>query len=273
MIKLAMILFVGGALGHMFLRTLSNWLSLALTGKWHSYISSPRFNNRGEAVIEDKVIAFDDKQQKMVDTIVQERLARERAKFGDYEDLKKFKSDYEKSQETKTQDELIKQKKFEEAENTYKTKINEFSGVISKKDQEIQDLRISHALTNEVSKNNGYIEESLALLRTNATIDSNGTVKIKGKDTNGIDIEMPLSDGVKKFYEQRPHLMKSTHKSGGGTGSGNDRVGDGQGSVQTNDLNSLNTQLQEAQRRGDNKGMSDIRGKIKTAMAARGVSR
>lgn len=265
-LQVGITLFSLGVIGHLLLTTTRNWISLILTGNWHSIHS---LGNRGEAITEVK---FDEAQQKAVDTIVQERLARERAKFGDYEDLKKFKTEFEKQQESKNHEELIKQKKFEEAENGYKNKINEYNGVLSKKDQEIRDLKIGYELTNEVSKNNGYVEESIALLRNNVILDASGVVKVKGRDANGMEVEMPLQDGVKKFLEQRPHLVKSTHKAGAGTGAGDGASsGNSQsGSGQTGDLNSLNAELIEASKGTDIKKISEIKQKIKSLMASKG---
>ena len=246
--------------------------------KHSSLLGRMLWNMAGETTTsgtETKTIEFTPEQQKAVDHVVQERIARERAKFGDYDELKKFKTEYETQQSQKAQEELIKAKKFEEAENTYKTKINEYGQIVSKKDMEIQDLKIGHALTNEISKNNGYIEESIALLKGNAILDANGNVKVKGKDANGIDIEMPLQDGVKKFLEQRPHLVKSSHKNGGGTGAGDaGGTGAGQGgSGQTGDLNSLNAELVEASRGNDLKKVSEVKQKIRNLMNAKGVQR
>lgn len=272
-IKQAFILMVLAFGANLLLRCMWNVISLVLTGKWHSHISSPMFNNKGETATADDV-KFDDKQQKAVDAIVQERLARERSKFGDYEDLKKFKSEHEKALEQKSQEELVKAKKYEEAENTYKNKINEYNGIVTKKDQEIIDLKKEYHLSNEISKNNGYIEESIALLKNQTILDANGNVKIKGKDANGIDVEMPLSEGVKKFYEQRPHLMKSTHKAGAGTGAvDGGGAGGGAGSGQGEDLNSLNAQLLAASKGTDLKKISEIKQKIKTTMAEKGHRR
>lgn len=278
-LQLMGILFIGGVLGHLFLRCSSNIYSLILTGHWHSYMTLPGgktgfLNNKGEAATEDKV-SFDEKQQKAIDAIVQERIARERSKFSDYEDLRKFKTEYEKQQDAKAQEELVKQKKYEEAENTYKTKLNEYGQIVSKKDQEIIDLKKEYHLTNEISKHGGFIEESIALLKGSTVLDQQGNVKIKTKDANGMDVEMPLSDGLKKFYEQKPHLVKSTYKPGAGTGA-NDSGGAGAGNAgsgHAEDLNSLNAQLADAMRGRDGKKVSEIKNKITLAMAAKGHRR
>lgn len=242
--------------------------------KFSSPLGRMLWNMAGEGTTTDaKPVEFTPDQQKALDHIVQERLARDRQKFSDYDELKKFKTEYEQQQSQKAQEELIKQKKFEEAENTYKTKLNEYGQVLSKKDQEIQDLKIGHALTNEISKNNGYIEESIALLKGQTILDANGNVKVKGKDANGIDIEMPLMDGVKKFLEQRPHLVKANLKSGAGTGSGNatDLGSGSSGGGQTGDLNSLNAELMQASRGNDLKKVSEIKQKIRNVMNIKGV--
>lgn len=113
------------------------------------------------------------------------------------------------------------------------------------------------------------------MLRSNVILDANGNVKVKGKDANGIDVEMPLQDGVKRFLEQRPHLVKSTHKAGAGTGANNGAgAGGGQsGGGQGEDLNSLNIQLSEAGKRGDLKAISEIRNKIQIQMKAKKIAR
>lgn len=277
-LQLMGIFFILGVIGHLFLRCSSNIYSLILTGHWHSYMTLPKgktgfFNNKGEASTETK-IEFNADQQKYVDSIVQERIARERSKFGDYEELKKFKTEYEKQQDAKNQEELIKQKKYEEAENTYKTKLNEYGQIVSKKDQEIIDLKKEYHLTTEISKHGGFIEESIALLKGNTILDAQGNVKMKTKDANGMDVELPLSDGLKKFYEQRPHLVKSTFKPGAGTGANDGGgTGAGAGSGQAEDLNSLNAQLSDAMKARDNKKVSEIKNKITLAMHSKGHRR
>jgi len=40
---------------------------------------------------------------------------------------------------------------------------------------------------------------------------------MKGKDQVGNEIAITLTEGVKKFLEERPHLVKASQGSGGGT--------------------------------------------------------
>ena len=216
----------------------------------------------------DKVeIKFTPEQQKALDHIVESRLARERASKADYEDLRKFKEESLRQQDAKTQKELEEQKKYDEAKKGYETQVNQHKEIISKKDQEIIDLKISHALTGEVSNQNGYIEETLALLRSSAVL-VDGKTYIKTKDANGIDVQLPVGEGVKRFLEARPHLVKSNFKSGGGAGGGS--------VPNTNplaeDLNTLNAQLSEAMTRGDQKTMNELNKKIRGQLQTKRVS-
>lgn len=286
-LEIGLVLFTGGVIADLVIYKHKNEIAIRLMKIFNfgwannkSFISSSSFGNyilgnKGEnAGTEQKTVEIPADLQPVVDKVVQARIAREREKFADYDDLKKFKTEYEKSQEQKTQEELLKQKKYEEAENLYKGKINEFSQKLTAKEQEIQNLRIDHALTNEISRANGFVEESVALLKGQVVVDSNGNLSIKSKDANGLDVNLPLSEGVKKFYEQRPHLLKATHKPGAGTGAGDTVSGTGSqtGTALDGDLNYLNAQLIKARGAGDGKQVQAITQKIKTAMKAKGVS-
>lgn len=212
-------------------------------------------------------IKFTPDQQKAVDHIVEARLARERAAKADYEDLRRFKEESLKQQDAKAQRELEEQKKYEEAKKGYEGQVNQHKEIISKKDQEIIDLKITHALTGEVSNQNGYIEETLALMRSSAVL-VDGKTYIKTKDANGIDVQLPVGEGVKRFLESKPHLVKSNFKSGAGaTGSG--ATGN---QAPAEDLNTLSKQLSEAMTRGDQKTMNDLNKKIRTQLSVRGVA-
>src|SRR3990167_3236866 len=117
-------------------------------------------NNKGEAgdgKNDDKGgdggIKFTEDQQKFIDKVIDKKYKswkeEEKTRFSEYEDLKKFKDDHIRAQDAKAQEELEKAKKYDEAKKGYETKVTELTTVVSKKDQEINDLRINHALTNE----------------------------------------------------------------------------------------------------------------------------
>lgn len=225
--------------------------------------------NEGDKGAEGKPteIKFSPEQQKAVDHIIESRLARERAAKADYEDLKKFRDESLKQQDAKAQKELEEQKKYEEAKKSYEGQVNQYKEVVSKKDQEIIDLKINHSLTNQISIQNGYIEETLALLKSSAVL-IDGQTFIKTKDANGIDVQLPVGEGVKRFLESRPHLVKSNFKAGSGA-TGSTGAGDGK---QAEDLNSLNSQLSDAMTRGDQKTMNEINKKIRAQLTLKKVT-
>lgn len=237
-------------------------------------------NNRGELDLggketftADEVKELVNKQidtlvQPKIDNIVKDRLERERGKFADYEDLKKFKTEHEKQTETEKQKQLEAQGKYEEALKTTNTKLAEMGQVISQKDQAINNMQIGSALTNEIVMQGGYLEEALAMLKSSAEI-KDGVVVIKGKDTNGLDQAFSVSDGVKNFFAQRPHLVKTAvNAGGGGSGAGGDGGKGGQG----DDLNALNDLLAKQTYANDFKGAQETRAKIRTVAATKGIT-
>ncbi len=207
--------------------------------------------------------------QEQFDAMVQDRLNRERSKYSDYEDLKKFHAEQLQKQDKHAQEELEKSKKYEEAKKVYETQINQHKELVSKKDAEINDLRINHALINEINKQNGYSEETLALIKNTAVLDANGNVTIKGKDANGIETQLPISEGIKRFLESRPYLVKSTHRAGAGSA--------GATATQTTatdnfNLSELTSQLSDALNRRDGKKISELNAKIRGQLQAKGVT-
>lgn len=209
-------------------------------------------------------VKFSAEQQKAVDRIVATRLARQKEQFADYDNLRQFKDEHEKGLEAQKQKDLETSKKYDEAKAGYETKIKGLSEALVGKDRTIETMTIDFNLTNEISKQNGYLEESLALLRGTALLKE-GKIYIKGKDSNGLDTELPVEEGVKRFLTSRPHLVKASVKGGGGTppsGNGGGR-GDGNGSAGAEgDLTSLNLELQGAMQRGDRKKTAEIKNRI-----------
>lgn len=247
---------------------------------WFNFINRFRLNNRGETDPNagkggDKGVTFSDEQQAFMNKVIDQKYAswkkEETTKYHDYDDLVKFKQENQKAQDAKAQQELENAKKYDEAKKGYETKITELSQALSKKDQAIADLNISHTLTNEIVRQNGYTEETLALVRGNAVLNADGNIIIKSKDANGVDISVSVTEGVKKVLEARPYLVKSTHKQGAGTGAGGGETGGaGRGAGQgANDLMTLNSQLQDAIRNGDYTEKTRLTKEIKSAMAKR----
>jgi hypothetical protein len=249
-VELASVLFLGGFLMHRLM-----YILLGL-------------GNRGEAETPPPEVKFTPEQQKVIDHAIETRLSREKAKYADYEELSKFKQEQLQKQDKHAQEELEKSKKYDEAKKLYETQINQHKELVSKKDAELQDLRINHALINEINRQNGYSEETLALIKTNAVLDSSGNITIKGKDANGIDVQLPVAEGIKKFLESRPYLIKSTHKPGAGSSGGTSTPA----GAETVDLNTLNAAYAAALNRKDYKAVKEITGKIRNQLQEKGVT-
>ncbi len=295
-LQLFSLLFLGGVLVDLILFKHSGdyaiWLMRKLKFGWanspflkfkgNTPISKFLMNNCGEAPIgtaEAVKIEFTPEQQEYMNKVINTRVAEVKSKTDsfktEYEQLKQFKTEFEKSQEQKTHEELVKQKKFEEIENNYKKKFSEYEGQINTFKTQLDEKDIAYALTSEVSKNNGFIEESIALLKGMTVKDKDGNIVMRSKDSIGNDTHISLEDGVKKFYEQRPHLLKASFKQGGGTGAGDNGGTSANGQARgalDGDLNYLNAQLVKARGTGDGKTVSEITTKIKAAMRAKGVS-
>jgi hypothetical protein len=202
--------------------------------------------------------------QEKVDAIVQERLAREKAKFADYDDLVKFKSDHEKQIEAATQKELEAKKDYEKLKESFVKKESELQGLIQGKDKQISDMKVESALMTEISKQNAYAEETMALLKSQAVFDKDSNIRIKGRDANGLEIMDSIEEGIKKFLTNRPHLVKAKQADGGGTGAG--QSGSGAGAGLSNDLNLLNQEMIAAQNRRDGKKINELKTKIRAIL-------
>lgn len=198
-----------------------------------------------------------------VDRIVQDRLARERAKYSDYEDLSKKVKEYEQHREQLSQQELEKKQEYDKLKDAWSKKENEYQSVINKTKSEIQEERVNNRLTNEILKVNAY-PEAAQLLRSLTKYNDDGSVTIRGKDANGIDADLPIEQGVAQFLRERPYLVKGSGQGGAGTSSGTGQSGQ----VQQN----LSQLLQDAMAVGDRKQVQEIKAKIRAKHASSGIS-
>lgn len=204
--------------------------------------------------------------QAQVDAIVQDRLAREKAKYSNYDDLVKFKTEHEKNLDAAKQKELESAKEYEKLKEGWTKKEQELSGVISKKDSEITDMKISSSLMTEIVKQNAHAEEVMALIKSQAVFDKENNIRIKGRDVNGLEIMDSIEEGIKKLLIQRPHLVKVSGKSGGGTGTGG--TGGAGAGTGGDDLNSINAEFLQAQQRGDTKRVNELKIKMRALVGA-----
>lgn len=240
------------------------------------YILNMKFglNNKGEVNPEPKdgnspssgEVKFTPEQQKFVDKLIDSKYKEFKTKFGDYDHLKQKVSEYESKEAELKQKDLEESKKYDEAKKTYEGKFSEYQKVIQDKERLIQDMQINHALSNEVNKQGGYIEETIALLKQNAIL-KDGVMRIKSKDSSGFDVELPVEEGIKKFLESRPYLVRASFKPGSGA---QPPTPNNNGGNQT-DLNSLNQDLKSAMDRGDTKKTSEIKNRIKEVLLTKGV--
>ncbi len=218
-----------------------------------------------------KGVEFTKEQQEAVNNIVQERLAREKEKYKDYEDLQKFKSEHQKQLDAQAQKDLEARKEYDKAKEGYEKQLTDAKGIITQKDQALLDARIGYNLDAELSKQNAYIEEARALLKTAVKTDAEGNLYIDGKDANNMPIKFTIEQGVKDFLTKRPHLVKANARPGAGTPPAGGEGGTGAGGA--DDLMKLNEEYIVAHNRGDHKRAQELRTKIQGILTAKGVSR
>ena len=242
-------------------------------------------NNRGELNVGDKTqftldevnelftkelnTAVDKAIHPKIDSIVQERLARNDKQYEGYEELKKFKADHETSVAADEKKNLEEKGRYEDAQKISDQKITDLSAVITNKETTISSMTIGNALTTEIVNQNGYLEETLAMLRSSAEL-KDGVVTIKGKDANNVDQSLSVLDGVKNFLEKRPHLIKAKAGGGAGTGGAGGAGAGGQAGNEGDDLTTLNNLLASQSLNNDIKGATETRTKIKALMVKDG---
>ena len=238
--------------------------------KWLKVLGLVLFDDVKPEGDKGAAVKFTPEQQEAVNNIVQERLARQAEKFKDYEDLQKFKLEHQKQLDAQTQKDLEARKEYDKAKEGYEKQLSDAKGVITQKDQMLLDARIGYNLDAELSKQNAYIEEARALLKSAVKIDTEGNLYIDGKDANNMPIKFTIEQGVKDFLTKRPHLVKANARSGAGTTGA--ATGEG-AAAGVDDLMKLNQDYIVAQTRGDTKRAQELRAKIKANLTAAGVSR
>jgi hypothetical protein len=206
--------------------------------------------------------------QEQINVIVQDRLSREREKFSDYEDLKKFRTEHEKKLDETKQKELEAAKQYEELKKGWDEKENKYKSALSDKDTAIKGLKIDHSLSREIATQNAY-PEVLDVLKNQVFIGDDGAAYMKGRDQVGNEINISLTDGVKKFLEARPHLVKGNTGAGGGTAAAAAAGAAGAGET----LEELNEALVQAKASGNVVEAKKVSEKIKTFFVKKGISR
>jgi len=200
--------------------------------------------------------------QSEVDRIVQERLARDRAKFADYEDLRKKAEEYDRHKEQMTQQDLEKKQEYDKLKEGWSKKEQEYQGLLNQTKAEVQSERINNTLNQEILKKNAY-PETVQLLKSMTKYNEDGTVTIRGKDANGIESDLPVEQGVELFLKDRPYLVKGSGHGGAGTAPS------AGGQVPINQ--DLSKDLQNAMAVGDRRTVNDIKARIRAKHAGGGI--
>lgn len=185
--------------------------------------------------------------QEELDKIVADRIARERKKlerFADYDDIKKKAEEYEKALEEKRLAELTEKERLEEIAKKHETEKQTLA-------QELEQLRESvkrERIVNEFIKvatalNVAYIDDALKLADLSAVmVDEEG---VKG-----------VKEAVEALVQHKPFLVAQTKKEpkivGGPTGY----------SV-SDEVKTLESQLEEAKRKRDFGLVLELSNKIK----------
>jgi hypothetical protein len=134
--------------------------------------------------------------QEDLDKIVADRIARERKKYADYEDIKDKASEYEKMLEEKKLADLSEKERLEEIAKKHE----EEKQVLSKQLQELSEKAKAEKIRNEFNKiatsnGVGFLDDAFNLADLSmVTIDEDG--KVSGMD-----------DAIKTLVDNKPFLI------------------------------------------------------------------
>lgn len=212
-------------------------------------------------------VTFTEEQQKIMNSIIDKRIGETKAKYADYEDLRKTVEAYNKEKETLTQKQMEEQKQYEELKKGWGAKEEQYKGLVAQRENELKNERIANKLSIEISRQNAY-PDAVELLKSSALYKDDGSIVIRGKDSNGIVQELSLEEGVKQFLKDRAYLVKASGTGGAGTG------GTGSSSTQGNQgTENLAGDYQAAINSGDRRKANEIKLKIQAKHQTMGINR
>lgn len=214
-------------------------------------------------------VTFTEEQQKVMNSIIDKRIGETKAKYADYDDLKNKVTEYNKQQEQLTQKQLEEKNQYEELKKGWAGKEEQYKGLLGQKDSELKSERVANRLSIEISKQNAY-PTAIDLVKSNAVYKDDGSIVIKGKDSNGIATELSVEEGVKQFLKEHAYLVKAGNMGGAGTGgSGSSNGASGAGLDE-----GLSAEFQAAQNSGDRVKANELAQKIKSRLQSKyGVNR
>jgi hypothetical protein len=134
--------------------------------------------------------------QEDLDRIVADRIARERKKFADYEDIRKKAEEYEKALEEKRLAELSEKERAEEIARKAQEEKSELERQLAEYKAQVEREKIHNAfITAATSANIAYIDDALRLADLSA-------VKVEDGKVIGIDAV------VESLVKNKPFLLK-----------------------------------------------------------------
>jgi len=125
------------------------------------------------------------------------------------------------SEKAKLLEELEKAKKEGDAEKIkeYEAKLTEKEQQLQTLQQNLQKLQIDNSLIKALENYDVIDKEVVAeVLKTKAKLSEDGKILLGNKD---------LEEGLKEFFENKPHLLKATGQSGSGAQAGKQSGGAG----------------------------------------------
>lgn len=134
--------------------------------------------------------------QEEIDKIIAERIARERKKYADYEELKAKAVEYEKKLEEQRLAELSEKERAEEIAKKYEEERNQYAKQVEELQNAIREEKIRNAfITKAQSVGIAYIDDAYKLADfSKVEVGEDGSI-------NGID------DVVKTLVESKPFLL------------------------------------------------------------------
>lgn len=152
--------------------------------------------------------------QAEVNETIAKRLARERSKYADYDELKTKLSEYEKAEEERKQAEMTEVERLQAQLEKKETAEQELSEQLEAIRNQAKQERINNEFIKQATANNvAYVDAAIKLADLSSVdVDDDGNI-------NGVD------EVIAKLVEDNPFLLKKESKPkhiGGGTASQKD---------------------------------------------------
>lgn len=166
--------------------------------------------------------------QAEVDAAIEARIARERGKYADYDDVKKKAAELEKLNNDRAVSDAAGAKKFEEAldltKKQHTVEIEKLTTELKTVQGRFESLAIDNVMLQEATKLNAINPAQVVKLqRENVKLGADGNASFVDGKT--------IADGLKAFLAENAHLVKAG-VTGGGSGAANNGAGGG-GAVST----------------------------------------